>query len=168
MSFFCSCSSDLDFNQTKDLKIEPVFVANLAYFENKANAFIDKGREQDLVFDAQDFKVFGNRFFTDNLRKAKFNFEIENTINRAFVISFVFLDTNNQVTHNAEVNVPAYMNVPHIVSYIDDFENQAMDLLKKSVQLEIRIAMLSGAPLTSESRGSLKFRSGATLYLEMI
>jgi hypothetical protein len=164
---FCSCASDLDFEQTKDLTLEPVFVANLTYFDVKANQFVDNGTEQDVFFDVQDFDVFGDRFFRDNLKKAEFNFEIENTIQRAYIVDFVFLDENNQVVHDTKINVPAYANTPNIVKYTDVFENESLDSLKKSVKLEIRVMMLAGIPLTADSPGNLKLRSGATLYFEI-
>jgi hypothetical protein len=164
---FSSCASDLDFNQTKDLKLEPVFVANLTYFDVKANTFVDDGTEQNVVFDAQDFDVFRDSFFRDNLKKAEFNFEIENTIARDFIVNLVFFDANNLETHNTEIDVPAYTNTLNIVKHTDVFENQALDLLKNSVKLEIRITMLPGTPLTKDSPGSLKLRSGATVYFEI-
>jgi hypothetical protein len=164
---FCSCASDLDFDQTKDLKLEPVFVANLTYFDVKANTFIDNGEEQDVVFNVQDFDVFRDSFFRDNLKKAEFNFEIDNTITRAYIVNFVFLDVDNQVVHHTEIDVPAYANTPNIVKYTDVFENETLDLLKKSVKLEIGITMLPGTPLIKDSPGSLKLRSGATVYFEI-
>ncbi|MCV9928305.1 hypothetical protein OIU83_11600 [Flavobacterium sp. LS1R49] len=164
---FCSCASDLDFNLTKDLKLEPVFVANLTYFDIKANTFIDNGREHDVVFDVQDFDVFRDSFFRDNLKKVQFDFEINNTISRGYIVSLVFLDANNQVTYSTEIDVPAYSNTPNIVKHTDVFENQTLDSLKKSVKLEISITMSSGAPLTKDSPGSLKLRSGATVYFEI-
>ena len=164
---FCSCASDLDFDQTKDLRLEPVIVANLTYFDVKANAFVDNGTEQDIFFDAKDFDVFRDSFFRDNLKKVEFNFEVENTISRAYIVSLVFLDENNQVIHDTEINVPAYVGTPNSVKHTDVFENQTLDLLKKSVKLEIRITMLSGVPLTTDSLGNLKLRSGATLYFEI-
>ncbi|MCV9930903.1 hypothetical protein OIU80_01280 [Flavobacterium sp. LS1R47] len=164
---FCSCASDLDFDQTKDLTLEPVIVANLTYFDVKASAFVDNGTEQNVFFDAKDFDVFRDSFFRDNLKKAEFNFEIENTISRAYIVGMVFLDENNQVMHDTEINVPAYVNTPNSVKHTDVFENQTLDLLKKAVKLEIRITMLAGTPLTADSSGNLKLRSGATLYFEI-
>lgn len=160
---FCSCASDLDFNQADNLKIEPVLVANLTYLEAKANDFIDNGAEHDIVFDAVDFDVFRNNFLKDNLVKAQFDFEVENTIRRDFIITFAFLDANNQITHNTTINAPAYA----VLKHVDFFENQTLDLLKNSVKLEIKIAIQPGNPITNNSEGHLKLRSGATLNFEI-
>ncbi|WP_459641129.1 hypothetical protein [Flavobacterium sp. CGRL2] len=59
---FFSCSSDLDFDQVKDLKLEPVFVANLAYFDIPANQLIDDGGTH-IAFDTRSFDVFKDSFF---------------------------------------------------------------------------------------------------------
>ena len=44
-----SCSSNLDFDQVNDFKSDPVFIANLTYFDIPANQFIANGREQDIA-----------------------------------------------------------------------------------------------------------------------
>ena len=67
--FSFSCASDLDYNQVNDLKLEPVFVANLAYFDIPANGFVTNGVEQNLIFDTADVDVFKDNFFRDNLKK---------------------------------------------------------------------------------------------------
>lgn len=164
---FCSCASDIDFNQTKNFTIKPVFVANLAYFENKENTFIDNELGQSIVFDAQDFDVFRNAVLRDNLMKVNFSFEIDNTISRDFTINFDFLDVNNKIVHNTEINIPAHFeDESQIIKYNDNLENQSLSLLKKSVKIEIRITMLPASPLIKNNLGSLKLRSGATLYFE--
>jgi hypothetical protein len=35
----------LDFNQVNDIKAEPVFIANLTYFDIPANEFIENGTD---------------------------------------------------------------------------------------------------------------------------
>ena len=91
--FSFSCASDLDYNQVNDLKLEPVFVANLAYFDIPANGFVTNGVEQNLIFDTADVDVFKDNFFRDNLKKVEFLFEMENTINRAYLVNLVFFST---------------------------------------------------------------------------
>lgn len=46
--FSFSCSSDLDFNQTKNLRLEPAYVANLVYFDIPANEFVTNRIEMAL------------------------------------------------------------------------------------------------------------------------
>lgn len=163
---FLSCSSDLDFDQTKDLKLEPVFVANLAYFDLAANKFVDNGTEQQLAFDQQNFDIFKQKFFKDNLAKAEFDFEIENTVNRAFTLNVLLLDDNDQILQTITLAIPAYSGTPNVVKYPTEvFENQRLELLKQSRKLGFVIVMAPGPPLTATSPGSLKLRSGATAYM---
>jgi hypothetical protein len=56
--FSFSCSSNLDFNQINDFKSEPVYIANLTYFDILAKQFIENGTEKN-TFDAQDLMFFG-------------------------------------------------------------------------------------------------------------
>jgi hypothetical protein len=57
-----SCSSNLDFDQVNDFKLEPVFIANLTYFEIPANQFIENGMEQNIAL-MQEFDMFRDSFF---------------------------------------------------------------------------------------------------------
>ncbi|WP_394776780.1 hypothetical protein [Flavobacterium sp.] len=164
---FSSCSSDLDFDQTKDLKLEPVFVANLAHFNVPATQFANSGDGQ-VAFDEEEFDAFKEKFFRDNLVKAELDFEIENTIIRAFTVDIVLLDANDQILETDSYSIPAYSGSPNSIKYpIEVFENQRLDLLKKTVKLAFFVRMAPGPPLDQNSTGSLKLRSGATVYMEI-
>lgn len=162
-----SCSSDLDFNQVDDLKLEPVFVANLTYFDVPANAFVDNGNEQSVVFDAQDFNPFKNSILRDDLVKVQFDFEITNTIARAYRIDLNLINKNNQTIETLTFNVPAYSGTANTHNFSEVFENQRLTLLKTTAKISFGITMAPGTPLTETSPGNLKLRSGATLYLEI-
>lgn len=162
-----SCSSDLDFNQVDDLKLEPVFVANLTYFDVPANAFVDNGNEQSVVFDAQDFNPFKNSILRDDLVKTQFDFEITNTIARAYRIDLNLINKNNQTIETLTFNVPAYSGTANIHNFSEVFENQRLALLKTTAKISFTITMAPGTPLTETSPGNLKLRSSATLYLEI-
>lgn len=162
-----SCSSDLDFNQVDDLKLEPVFVANLTYFDVPANAFVNNGNEQSVVFDAQDFNPFKNSILRDDLVKTQFDFEITNTIARAYRIDLNLINKNNQTIETLTFNVPAYSGTANIHNFSEIFENQRLTLLKTTAKISFAITMAPGTPLTETSPGNLKLRSSATLYLEI-
>lgn len=125
-----SCSSDLDFNQVDDLKLEPVFVANLTYFDVPANAFVDNGNEQSVIFDAQDFNPFKNSILRDDLVKAEFDFEITNTITRAYRIDLNLINKNNQIIETLTFNVPAYSGTANTHNFSEVFENQRLVFAK--------------------------------------
>lgn len=163
--FSFSCASDLDYNQANDIKLEPVFIANLAYFDVSANEFVTGGVEQNVFFDAPTVDVFNDSFFRKSLKKVEFFLEMENTITRAYVVDLVFLDRNNQVVHSTNFTVPAFTGAENKVTRTEIFENAQLDLLKRTVRIAFTLRMLPGAPLTENSSGNLKLRSAVTAYL---
>lgn len=160
-----SCSSDLNFDQVNDFKIEPVFVANLAYFNIPANRLIDDGGT-NVYPDVRDFDVFKDKFFNERLKKAEFDFEVENNINRAFVLNMLLLNDQNEVLQTISFTVPSYKGTPNVIKYPTEvFENARLDLLKQTQKIGFVVVIASGPPLNSQSEGSLKLRSSATAYL---
>ncbi|NGY38184.1 hypothetical protein FQU23_011760 [Flavobacterium sp. XN-5] len=162
---FFSCSSDLDFNQANDFKLEPIFIANLASFEIPANQFIEKGMEQNIAMEAQEFDVFRDSFFRENLRRADFFFEINNTINRSYTIDIILLDVNDQPLFNIPFDVPAYTGTKNQVTRKVIFEDVNLELLKSTRRMDFVLTMKAGPALNASSPGSLKLRSSATAYL---
>ncbi|MDQ6469131.1 hypothetical protein RB619_00660 [Flavobacterium sp. LHD-80] len=164
---FISCSSDLDFDQTKDLKLEPVFVANLAYFDVPANELADNGGNQ-IGYDSRYFDVFKKQFLRDYLSKAEFDVEIENTIARGFVINMLLLNSQDQILITQTFSVPAYNGTPNVIKFPTEvFENQRLELLKQTERIGFVVLMMSGTPLDQNSLGNLKLRSSATAYFEI-
>ena len=159
------CSSDLDFNQVKNIKAEPIVVANLATFEVQANEFVTGGVEQTVSIAASNFDVFRDTFFKDNLQRADFYFEFNNTINRAYAIDAVLLDKNGIVLYTIKFAIPAYSGVANPITSTEIFQNTKLDLLKRTVKLAFNVTMLPGPILSESSIGSLKLRSSATVYL---
>ncbi|HQE33490.1 MAG TPA: hypothetical protein PLZ71_01830 [Flavobacterium alvei] len=162
--FFLSCSSDLDFEQVNDLKLEPIAVANLAAFDIKANQFVVGGVEQSLVGDVMDFDVFSDVDFSKNLSRVDLFFEFNNTINRAYNVNFYLLDDNNSKLYTIPFFVPANSGSPIVISKTEIFENTKLDILIKTKKVAFVITMLPGTPLTDASVGNLKMRSSATIY----
>lgn len=164
---FFSCSSDLDFDQTKDIKLEPIFVANLAYFDIPASNFLSDGSEQ-IALDVQEFRAFREKFFRDHLTKIDLDFEINNTIVRAFTVDVLLLDDNDQVLETTSFQIPAYSGGSNIIKYPTEvFENQRLDLLKQTTKMGFIVRMATGPPIDENSVGSLKLRSGAIVYMEI-
>jgi len=161
---FLSCSSDLDFDQANDLKLEPILVANLASFDIPANQFVIGGVEQPFVGDVMNFKFFNDPDFTNNISQTDLFFEFNNTINRAHQINLYFLDVNDSRLYTIPISVPAYTGVTNVVSKTEIFDKAKLDLLKKTTKIAFVIAMFPGIPLTESSLGSLKLRSSATIY----
>ena len=164
---FFSCASDLDFDQTKDLKLEPVIVANFAYFDLPVSDF-GYGGDGEIAFDAKEFEVFKEQFLRENLVRADIDFEIENTISRAFIVDLQLLDTNSQILETLRFSIPANSGSANVVKYPTEvFQNQRLDLLKQTVQIGFVVRMLPGTPLDQNSIGNIKLRSGGTVYFEI-
>lgn len=162
-----SCSSDLDFDQVNDFKLEPVFVANLAYFDIPANKLEDDG-STNVYPDVRDFDIFKDKFFNERLKKAEFDFEIENNINRSFVINMLLINAENQILQTLSFTVPSYQGTPNVIKYPTEvFENARLDLLKQTQKIGFVVIIAAGPPLNIGSLGNLKLRSSATAYLEI-
>ncbi|TDE27092.1 hypothetical protein E0I61_15475 [Flavobacterium ranwuense] len=162
--FSSSCASDLDYNQVNDIKLEPVFISNLAYFNIPANEFVTGGIEHTVFMDTPAVDVFNDKFFKDNLSRVDLFFEVNNTINRSYRIDLVFLDRNNQPVHSTNFIVPAYTGAENIVTKTEIFQNATLDLLKRTTKITFTLTMFAGPPLSENSIGSLKLRSGVTAY----
>lgn len=161
-TLFISCSSDLNFDQVNDLKLEPVIVANLATFDVPANEFVVGGIEQNVAGDVMNFDVFRDTYFNNSLVKVDFLFKIDNTINRTYKVNLYLLDASNTPLYTIPFDVPA--NTIGITKN-EIFENAKLDLLKKTTKIGFVITMYPGPALSESSLGSLKLRSSATVYL---
>ncbi len=163
-----SCSSDLDFNQVNDLKIEPVVEGNFSYFDAPATAFVaSNGSERLWGYDDQDFDVFRDKYFNSYLQRADFYFEINNTINRAFSLSIVLFDGNDNPLTTIKINVPAYSGSTNVITRTEIFQNTRLDLLKSTRKMRFLVELVpgSGPALNQNSTGNLVLRSSATVYL---
>lgn len=163
-SFF-SCSSNLDFKQVSDLKLEPVVIANLASFDVAAKEFVVNGMEQNVSADLINFQVFKDQNFNDNLTKIDFFFEINNTINRSFFVNLYLLDSENNLVYSIPLIIPAYNGIKNLVTKTEIFEGNKLELLKSTSKIAFRINLLPGQTLNNASLGSLKLRSNATIYM---
>jgi hypothetical protein len=160
-----SCSSPLDFSQLSDLKIEPVYVGNLSYFDIPAKDFVDNGVEQDVSFDAQGFQVFRDDFFRKNLKKVDFIFEIINSIKRAYSFDIIFLNQDFEPVYTIAFAIPASNGGSTVTQKTEVFEGATLDVLKTSEVMAFVLQMTAGPALSEDSLGSLKLRSSAIVYL---
>jgi hypothetical protein len=165
-ALFISCSSDLDFEQTQDLKLSPIMTGNFASFDIKATQFVSSGVEQNSVSQELSFDIVKQESSTKYLNRADFYLEFTNTINRAYSISVNFLDESNLKLDSFELEVPAYASGdPIIVPRTEIFKTTRLDLFRKANKVKFEVLMSpTGATLTNNSLGSLKMRSSATVY----
>lgn len=165
--FSWSCSSDLDFDQANNLELRPIVEANLTSFDVAANKFVNNGVEQSLLIDTPGTLNFDDSFFKDNLIKADLFFEVNNTINRAYVLQFIFLNNANTPLTTIQVDVPAYAGTINITTNKTIYEGATLDLFKQTKKMTFVVTMLSGPPLSATSVGNLKLRSSVTAYFNI-
>lgn len=162
--FLFSCSSDLDFNQTKNLRLEPTYVVNLVYFDIPANEFVTNGTETPRFIDQSTVDIFNNTFFVNDLVKADLDFEINNTIARAYTLEVKLLDSSGTPLDIILISVPAYTGVSNIIPQKETFQGTRLNILKNTTRIEMSLRMASGTALTESSTGTIKMRSGVTAY----
>ncbi|WP_233621936.1 hypothetical protein [Flavobacterium agrisoli] len=162
-----SCSSELDFDQANDLKLTPVFVANLTYFNIPVSAFIENNIDGGVAIDVEDFSPFRDAFFRKNLKKTVLNFEVENSISRAFSVDLLLLNENNIPIDTIRLSVAASNGTTVTVNQTVVFEGERLEALQQMAQVGFIVKMAAGSPLTTDSVGSIQLRSSATIYLEI-
>jgi hypothetical protein len=158
-----SCSSDLDFNQTKNLKLAPTYVSNLVYFDIPAPEFVTAGSENQF-FNRFTTDIFRKTFFVNSLNKVDFDFEINNTINRAYILEVQLLDLKGIRLDSIDISIPAYSGVVNVIIQKEIFQGKRLAVLKKTTKIEMALRMISGAPISESSAGNINLRSGLTAY----
>lgn len=162
--FSFSCSSDLDFNQTKNLRLEPTYVANLVYFDIPASEFVTNGLETPQFTDRSTVDIFNNTFFVNDLIKTDLDFEINNTIARAYTLDVKLFNAIGSQLDNISIAVPAYYGATNIVTQKEVFQGARLTTLKNTTRIQMTLRMAAGTALTESSTGTIKMRSGVTAY----
>jgi len=162
-----SCSSDLDFEQTDEFNIQPVFTTNLAYFDLKANMFVIDGTEKNVFSYVSVIDFFNTSFFNENLVQTDLFFKVNNTINRAYNLNLAFLNDQNQVLYTINIPVPAYTGTDNIVKKTVVFNADNVAVLINTTKINFTLIMLPGPPLMESSSGSIELSSSITAYLDV-
>lgn len=162
-----SCSSKLDFDQANTLNLTPVIVANLSYFDIAAPDFVVNGQEITQTGSLQNFDVFRDSFFRDNLIQSDFMFEITNTISRSYQCNLFLLNKQNKILYVINFPVPASTGTPEVVTKTEIFQNVKLDLLKQTEKIGYQIIMAPGTALNASSPGHFIFKSSATVYMDI-
>jgi hypothetical protein len=162
-----SCSSDLDFEQTDQLNIKPVFTTNLVYFPLEANQFVINGVEQSAFSYIADVDFFGKGIIRDDLVRTDLYFRVKNSINRAYTYNITFQDANNTSIYAINMDIPAYNGTEIVVEKTEIFDGSNIDILKNTKSITFSVLMLPGAPLTVTSPGRVELSSSITAYFDV-
>ena len=162
--FLFSCSSDLDFTQTKNLLLEPIYVANLVYFDIPAPEFVTNGVETPQFIDRSTVDIFNNTFLVNDLAKVELDFEINNTIARAYTLDVKLFNASGIQIDTIAIAVPAYYGTANVITQKEVFQGTRLATLKNTTRIEMTLRMAPGTALTETSSGTIKMRSGITAY----
>jgi hypothetical protein len=162
-----SCSSDLDFEQTNQLNLKPVFTTNLAYFPLEANQFVINGVEQSAFSYIANVDFFDTAFVSEDLVRTELYFRVKNTINRVYTYNITFLDANNAPIHTINMGIPSYKGAEIVVEKTEIFNSSNIDVLKNTKSIIFSILMLPGPPLTAASPGRVELSSSVTAYFDV-
>jgi hypothetical protein len=163
-----SCSSDLDFEQTDQLNVQPVFTTNLAYFPLEANQFVINGVEQSTFSYSANVDFFDTAFVKEDMVRAELYFRVKNTINRAYTYTITFLDANSTPIHTINMDIPAYNGTEIVVEHTEIFDSSNIDILKNTKSILFSFIMNpAGPPLTATSSGRVELSSSITAYFDV-
>ncbi|GAL71643.1 hypothetical protein [Jejuia pallidilutea] len=116
-----SCTKPVDINQIRDLVLQPVVESSLIFYKASAKDFFIGGIEQNTAEDFIEIDFFNNSFVQDNLIKAAFVFNVENSINRGYQLRVSFLDASGQLLERFTVNTNASLITPLLKQPIQKF-----------------------------------------------
>ena len=101
-----------------------------------------------MLIEQTTIDIFNDSFFRRRINRVKILFELENTINRAYIVNLLFLDSNNKIIHNVNLNIQSYLGVENKTSKTEVFEGADRGILKKTTKIVFSLRMLAGTPIT--------------------
>ena len=106
--FLSACSSNLDFDQAKQLDIQPVFEGDILYFDlHDVNLTDQSGHFRNVIKDTVDFGIFEDGKVRDGFVKADIEVAYNNTFNRHFTTTYYFIDDNDQAVESGQFDIAA-------------------------------------------------------------
>jgi len=160
-----SCSNNLNFDNI-NLEIEPEVTSPLVFFELDQKDFLDENdQEITVVSDITVFRIFDNTVLKDNLVELTLDFEIENGFDRSFLVDFVFLDEDENITYDVEdfsINA-GDLDYSSTRSIVIETSPEFLNSIKVRVDV---VLSPSTTTLNPDIEKIFKFRSSGTFYLK--
>ena len=165
IAFFMSCSNNLNFDNI-NLEIEPEVTSPLVFFELDQRDFLDENNQEiTVVSDISVFRIFDNTVLKDNLVELTLDFEIENGFDRSFLVDFVFLDEDENITYDVEdfsINA-GDLDYSSTRSIVIETSPEFLNSIKVRVDV---VLSPSTTTLNPDIEKTFKFRSSGTFYLK--
>ena len=165
IAFFVSCTDNLNFDNI-NLEIEPEVTLPLVFFELDQRDFLDENDQEIIVVsDITVFRILNNTVLKENLVELAIDFEIENGFNRSFLLDFVFLDEDENITYDLDdLTINAgdleYSSTRSIV-----IETSPEFLNSTKVRVDVVLSP-SSTILNPDIEKIFKFKSLGTFYLK--
>ena len=165
IAFLVSCSNNLNFDNI-NLEIEPEVTSPLVFFELDQRDFLDENNQEiTVVSDITVFRIFDNTVLKDNLVELTLDFEIENGFDRSFLVDFVFLDEDENITYDVEdfsINA-GDLDYSSTRSIVIETSPEFLNSIKVRVDV---VLSPSTTTLNPDIEKIFKFRSSGTFYLK--
>lgn len=165
IAFLVSCSNNLNFDNI-NLEIEPEVTSPLVFFELDQRDFLDENNQEiTVVSDITVFRIFDNTVLKDNLVELTLDFEIENGFDRSFLVDFVFLDEDENITYDVEdfsINA-GDLDYSSTRSIVIETSPEFLNSIKVRVDV---VLSPSTTILNPDIEKIFKFRSSGTFYLK--
>jgi len=164
-----SCISDVDFDQSTDVIIEPVTEISLVYLDVEASRFVDNGVEIQFVSDVVDnIEIFTNEVVVDYLIKADLFFEVTNQIDRQFEVTTLFLDENDQLLRASQFSIDPESTITSqpLLFTIEFDENNITSLVEtKTIRFQFELLPSNdGSTLTDNDTDLISLQSKGVFY----
>ena len=149
-----------------NLDIEPEYTSPLVFFKLDQRDFLDENNQEiSVVSDITDFRVLDNTVLKENLVELAIDFEIENGFNRSFLVDFIFLDEDENITYNVDdLSVNAgNLNYSSTRSILIETTPEFLNSTK--IRVDIFLSP-SSTILNPDIEKTFKFRSSGTCYMK--
>jgi len=165
IAFFMSCSNNLNFVNI-NLEIEPEVTSPIVFFELDQRDFLDENNQEiTVVSEITVFRIFDNTVLKDNLVELTLDFEIDNGFDRSFLVDFVFLDEDENITYDVEdfsINA-GDLDYSSTRSIVIETSPEFLNSIKVRVDV---VLSPSTTTLNPDIEKTFKFRSSGTFYLK--
>lgn len=122
---FTSCVSEVDFNQSDHLSLQPKYVASLVHFTINQQLLVDDiGNEYTNISENFSTPINTSAVANENITKAEIQFKTSNSFNRTFIVVIKLYDIAGNLTFSFN---PITLN-PNTSNKIDTQIIQGTDL----------------------------------------
>ena len=165
IAFFVSCTNNLNFDNI-NLDLEPEITSPLVFFKLDQRDFLDENNQEiSVVSDITDFRVLDNTVLKENLVELAIDFEIENRFNRSFLVNFIFLDEDENITYNIDDFLINSGDLDYSSTRSIVIETSPEFLNSTKVRVDVVLSP-SSTMLNPDIEKIFKFRSSGTFYLK--